>query len=53
MNPAIQKAIIMMFVALPTMVIVISLFILATKLLHKAFPATAEAQDHDDEEDEE
>lgn len=46
---AVSKAITMMGVALPTMFVVIVVFILATKALHKAFPAPAEAEGDDDE----
>lgn len=45
MNPALLKALTMMSVALPTMFLVICVFILATKALHKAFPAPAEVED--------
>lgn len=45
------KALTLMGVALPTMFAVIGVFIAATKILHKAFPAPAE-DDDDDEEDE-
>lgn len=38
MNPAFVKAVTMMAVALPTMFLVIIVFILATKALHKTFP---------------
>ncbi len=36
---ATEKAVILMCVSLPTMFIVIALFIFLTKALHKAFPA--------------
>ncbi len=36
---ATEKAVIMMAVALPTMFIVIGLFVGLTKMLHKSFPA--------------
>lgn len=49
MNPATLKAITMMGIALPTMFFVIGIFILATKALHSAFPATEEAGDEDDD----
>ncbi len=39
MDGATSKAITLMIVALPTMFGVIAVFILATKLLHKTFPA--------------
>ena len=40
----------MMGIALPTMFGVIVIFILATKALHKAFPAPAEGADEDEDE---
>lgn len=45
----VSKAVTMMGVALPTMFCVIAVFILATKALHKAFPAPVEEEDGDDE----
>ena len=48
---AVSKALTMMSVALPTMFLVIIVFILATKALHKAFPAPAEEEGGDDDED--
>jgi hypothetical protein len=39
---ALLKSLHMMAIALPTMFLVIGVFIGATKLLHKAFPASAE-----------
>jgi hypothetical protein len=42
------KAMTMMAVALPTMFLVIAVFIFATKALHKAFPATEEGEDDED-----
>lgn len=36
------KALTMMGIALPTMFIVIAIFMTATKLLHKSFPGTEE-----------
>ncbi len=52
MSSATSNAITMMAVALPTMFIVIGVFILATKALHNAFPAPIEEDDeyNDDEE---
>ena len=42
-NPAaFSKAVTMMCIALPTMFCVIAFFMLATKLLHKSFPASEE-----------
>ena len=52
MNPATVKALTMMALALPTMFAVIAVFMLATTVLHKAFPAPAEEEtDEDSEED--
>lgn len=45
MGPAFTKAVTMMAIALPTMFAVICVFIAATKLLHRAFPAPAEEVD--------
>lgn len=39
---AFQKAVTMMCIALPVMFFVIGIFIVATQLLHKAFPAAPE-----------
>ncbi|AIF52591.1 hypothetical protein [Pelosinus sp. UFO1] len=39
MDGAFLKAVTMMGIALPTMFVVIGIFMLATTLLHKAFPA--------------
>ncbi|GMA98554.1 hypothetical protein [Pelosinus sp. IPA-1] len=39
MDGAFLKAVTMMGIALPTMFVVIGVFMLATTLLHKAFPA--------------
>lgn len=50
MNPATIKALTMMGVALPTMFVVIGVFIVATKALHKAFPAPAEGEAGEEEE---
>lgn len=47
MDGALMKALTMMCIALPTMFCVILVFMLATKLLHKAFPVPLE----DDEEE--
>ena len=44
MTDATTKALTMMAVALPTMFIVIGLFITATKALHKAFPAPVDEE---------
>lgn len=46
---AVSAALTMMGVALPTMFVVIVIFILATKALHKAFPAPAEGEEGDEE----
>ena len=51
MNPATVKALTMMAVALPTMFFVISVFMLATTALHKAFPAPAEEEENDEDDD--
>jgi H+/gluconate symporter-like permease len=48
---ALAKAFTMMGVALPTMFVVIAVFIFATKALHRAFPAPAEEEDADGEDD--
>ena len=48
MGPATMKAVTMMAVALPTMFIVIAVFIAATKALHAAFPAPAEDEEDED-----
>lgn len=43
MDPsALNKAITMMCIALPVMFFVIGIFIVATQLLHKSFPAPTE-----------
>lgn len=44
MPAATTKALTMMAVALPTMFMVIGLFIAATKMLHKAFPAPVDEE---------
>lgn len=49
MSPAVAKAFTMMGIALPTMFLVIAVFYLATKALHKAFPAPAEEEGGEDE----
>lgn len=51
MNGETLKALTMMAVALPTMFIVIAVFMLATTALHKAFPAPPE-EEGEEEEDE-
>jgi hypothetical protein len=38
----------MLFVALPTMFVVIGVFIMATKALHSAFPAPVEEEEDED-----
>ena len=47
MSQATMNAITMMAVALPTMFLVIFVFMFATTALHKAFPAPAEGEDED------
>ena len=47
MESAVSKTITMMAVALPTMFAVIAVFIIATKALHRAFPAPVEEEDDD------
>lgn len=42
-----NKAVTMMCIALPVMFFVIGIFILATQLLHKTFPAPAEEEEED------
>lgn len=44
---AATRALTMMAIALPTMFFVIGVFIGATKLLHKAFPAQIEEDDEE------
>jgi len=51
MNPATVKAITMMVIALPTMFAVIAVFMLATTVLHKTFPAPPEEESGDEDED--
>lgn len=48
MSPATSSAVTMLFVALPTMFIVIGVFIVATKALHSAFPAPVEEEEDED-----
>ncbi|AIF50757.1 hypothetical protein [Pelosinus sp. UFO1] len=45
MDGALIKALTMMCIALPTMFCVILVFILATKMLHKAFPVSLEDEE--------
>ena len=47
MDGAVSKAVTMMLIALPTMFAVIAVFIAATKMLHKAFPAPADEDGED------
>jgi hypothetical protein len=49
MNPAVTKAMTMMAIALPTMFFVIAIFYVATKALHKAFPAPVEEEEEDED----
>jgi hypothetical protein len=51
MNPATIKALTMMGVALPTMFLVIAVFMVATTALHKAFPAPPEEEGDEEDED--
>ncbi|HMM22817.1 MAG TPA: hypothetical protein PKA10_19025 [Selenomonadales bacterium] len=46
---ALVKSLEMMGIALPTMFLVILVFIGATKMLHKAFPAPAEEEGEDED----
>ncbi|WP_197470768.1 hypothetical protein [Anaerosporomusa subterranea] len=48
MSQATMNAITMMAVALPTMFLVIFVFMIATTALHKAFPAPAEGEEDED-----
>ncbi len=48
MPQATMNAITMMAIALPTMFLVIFIFMFATTALHKAFPASAEGDDNGD-----
>jgi hypothetical protein len=50
---ALAKALTMMAVALPTMFVVIGIFIYATKALHKAFPAPVEEEGGDEDDGDE
>lgn len=49
MGAATSKAVTMLLIALPTMFIVIAVFIAATKALHAAFPAEVEEEGAEDE----
>ncbi|TCL36502.1 hypothetical protein EV210_108142 [Anaerospora hongkongensis] len=49
MSQATSAAVTMLFVALPTMFIVIGVFIMATKALHSAFPAPVEEEEEDED----
>ena len=51
MNPATVKALTMMAIALPTMFAVILIFMGATTLLHKTFPAPVEEETEDEDDD--
>ena len=51
MNPATVKALTMMAIALPTMFLVILVFMGATTLLHKTFPAPPEEEVEEEDED--
>ena len=51
METAVQKAIKMMAIALPTMFFVIAIFYVATKALHKAFPAPVEEEEEEEDEE--
>ncbi|MDU4961949.1 MAG: hypothetical protein E6X17_14945 [Sporomusaceae bacterium] len=48
MSQATMNAITMGVVALPTMFLVIFVFMIATSALHKAFPAPAEGEEDED-----
>ena len=48
---ATAKALLMMGIALPVMFAVISIFMLATTALHKAFPAPAEEEETEEDDD--
>jgi hypothetical protein len=50
MESAVSKALKMMAIALPTMFFVIAIFYVATKALHKAFPAPVEEEEEEEEE---
>jgi hypothetical protein len=45
MNSAVEQALSLMGIALPTMFAVTFLFIFATKLLHKAFPGSRDCDE--------
>jgi hypothetical protein len=47
MNVAVEQALSLMGIALPTMFAVTLLFIFATTMLHKAFPASPECEKDD------
>jgi hypothetical protein len=51
MNPATVKALTMMAIALPTMFAVIGVFMLATTVLHKTFPAPPEEEGGEEDDD--
>ena len=51
MNGETIKALTMMAVALPTMFVVIAVFMMATTALHKAFPAPPEEEGGDEEDE--
>ena len=48
---AVGKALLMMGIALPVMFAVICIFMVATTALHKAFPAPAEEEGGDEEDE--
>lgn len=48
---ATAKALLMMGIALPVMFAVISIFMLATTVLHKTFPAPAEEEGEEEDDD--
>ena len=48
---ATAKALLMMGIALPVMFVVISIFMMATSALHKAFPAPAEEENDEEDDD--
>lgn len=49
MDTVVSKALTMMGIALPTMFFVISVFYVATKALHRAFPVPAEGEEEEEE----
>ncbi len=51
MNGETVKALTMMAIALPTMFAVIAVFMLATTVLHKTFPAPPEEEGGDEDDD--